>query len=161
MLTSMITSDIALIAIISLGLILLILEFIVPSFGVLGLAGLYLTIESVLALKNFSNYYIHIFISVIIAISFAYILYIKIFKKNSDLVLKQSLSSFKGNKSSNLIKDLAGKRGYVVKVLKPAGKIEIDGEVYSAVSDGDYISKDSEVWVSRVENSQVYCKEVK
>ncbi len=42
-------------------------------------------------------------------------------------------------------KECIGKEGIVIKDLKPSGVIEIDGEVYQALSEGQYIKRNTKV----------------
>ncbi len=44
-------------------------------------------------------------------------------------------------------KEMIGKTAKVATDLKPSGQIEIDGRVYQALSEGDYIDKDAQVIV--------------
>jgi membrane-bound serine protease (ClpP class) len=50
---------------------------------------------------------------------------------------------------------LVGKKGRAATFLRPAGKVEIDDEVYDAVSEFGVIEKDTNVKVVRFENSQL------
>jgi membrane-bound serine protease (ClpP class) len=51
--------------------------------------------------------------------------------------------------------DLVGKTGRAVTFLRPAGKVEIDDEIYDAVSEFGVIEKDTEVKVVKFESSQL------
>lgn len=53
-----------------------------------------------------------------------------------------------------------GKRGKVVAPLRPAGTAVIDGERVDVVSFGDYIDKDSEIEVIKIEGSKLLVKKV-
>lgn len=44
-------------------------------------------------------------------------------------------------------KEMIGKKAVVATDLKPSGQVEIDGKVYQALSEGDYIDKDDQVIV--------------
>ncbi|MDR1783297.1 MAG: nodulation protein NfeD [Dysgonamonadaceae bacterium] len=55
---------------------------------------------------------------------------------------------------------LIGKTGRAATVLRPAGKIMIDNEIYDAVSNLDYIESGSEVIVIKFENMQLYVEEI-
>ena len=56
---------------------------------------------------------------------------------------------------------LVGTTGKTVTVLRPAGKIEIDGTVYDAVSTGEFIPAGQNVKVMKYENAQLYVAENK
>lgn len=53
-----------------------------------------------------------------------------------------------------------GKRGKVIAPLRPAGTAVIDGERVDVVSFGDYIDKDSEIEVIKIEGSKLLVKKV-
>lgn len=57
-------------------------------------------------------------------------------------------------------KDLEGKIGQTLTVMRPSGIIEIDGERYDAASRGEYIEKDVLVKVLKIEADHVYVREV-
>lgn len=164
MLTGFITNEIIFTVILTLGFTLLILELFVPSFGLLGISGIYLLIESFLALKNIENASLYVIISLISSTIIGFILG-KIFFKNMDknkLVLHSSFNDIKGNKLQNKINKeaLLNSEGVVEKVLRPAGTIKIDGIIYNAVSNGNFISKGKKVVVEKIENSQLYVREI-
>lgn len=157
-----INTDFLLVAFLSLSLILIALEIIIPSFGLLGILGIYLFIESVLSLKKFDNIWTLILISVVVSGIAIWIIF-KLFVKNSDrnkLVLNTSLKETKGSGSNEAYLDLVGKQGHVHKTLRPAGNIMIDGEVYEARSYGNYIEKDAKVVVDKVESNVLFVKPI-
>lgn len=51
---------------------------------------------------------------------------------------------------------LKGKTGTAKTVLRPSGKVEIEGEVYDAVTSGEFIEKGATVTVLRIEATQLY-----
>ena len=51
-----------------------------------------------------------------------------------------------------------GKKGKVIAPLRPAGTALIDGERVDVVSFGDYIDKDSEIEVVKIEGSKLLVK---
>ncbi len=162
MLTNFINSEILLILILSAALIAIALEVLIPSFGVIGLAGVYLLVESILAIQNFENPYRAIFISIVIALIMTVVIskYLLRNMKNNRLVLNQSMSVAKGNKNKAVGEDFVGKTGIVVKVLRPSGEVKIEDEVYDAISNGDFIDRNSKVIVEEIKGSQLICKKI-
>ena len=74
--------------------------------------------------------------------------------------LSLSLTSQKGYVSS--AEDLSrweGRRGTARTVLRPAGKVEIDGTVLDAVSQGDFVEAGRPVVVVRAESNRVVVRE--
>jgi len=55
---------------------------------------------------------------------------------------------------------LKGKTGTAKTVLRPSGKVEIEGEVYDAVTAGEFIEKGDAVAVLRVEATQLYVEKI-
>ncbi len=51
---------------------------------------------------------------------------------------------------------LSGKTGFARSVLRPSGKVEIEGETYDAVTAGEFIDKGEAVLVVKVEATQLY-----
>lgn len=76
--------------------------------------------------------------------------------------LSLSLTSQKGyvSSSENLI-HWEGKRGTARSVLRPAGKVEIDGTVLDAVTQGDFVEAGKPVVVVRAESNRVVVREVR
>jgi len=63
--------------------------------------------------------------------------------------------------SSPILTGLIGKTGTALTVLRPSGKVLIDGEVYDGVSESGFIEKGTTVRVVRFENAQVYVETVR
>jgi membrane-bound serine protease (ClpP class) len=53
-------------------------------------------------------------------------------------------------------KELKGCRGIAVTVLRPSGKVLIDGQYYDAISETGFIERNCPVEIVRTENTQVY-----
>jgi membrane-bound serine protease (ClpP class) len=76
-------------------------------------------------------------------------------------VLQGRSDSSEGFVSADLRKKLlVGKRGTTLSMLRPAGKVEIEGTRIDAVSDGEFIPKDSQVEVVKVEGNRVVVRPV-
>ncbi|MDD2799490.1 MAG: NfeD family protein [Bacteroidales bacterium] len=56
--------------------------------------------------------------------------------------------------------NLLGKTGRCETILRPSGKVRIDGIVYDAISINSYIDKDEEIMVVKFENAQIYVKQI-
>jgi membrane-bound serine protease (ClpP class) len=53
-------------------------------------------------------------------------------------------------------KEMIGKSGTALTILRPSGRIEIDGEIFDAKSEISYIEKGEKVKVVRDEAGQLY-----
>ena len=66
-----------------------------------------------------------------------------------------------GYTSSFLVEDkLVGKEGTAYTILRPSGKVEIDGEVFDAYTRGSYIKKDEKVKVVSDEGTSLKVKKI-
>ncbi len=156
------------------GLILIALEvFVIPGFGIAGISGIILVIVALTmslvdniifefegvgawdkVLKAFFLVIFSLFISFILSI----ILSKKLFSSKS---LKLALNTVQ-NKSEGFVgidaqqKEMIGKEGTAFTILRPSGRIEIEGEVYDAKAEIGYIEKGERVKVIRDETGQLY-----
>ena len=63
--------------------------------------------------------------------------------------------------SGNTIKqDLIGKKAIAATILKPSGKIEIEGELWEAVASEGYLDINSEVKIIRHENAHFIVRKI-
>ena len=139
-------------------LILLIIEGIVPGFGLPGISGIALVIiGTVLAMGNLTSAIASISIAIIIT-TFITILLVKYGKRSSrfdSIILKTRLESDEGYLSSTTKDEYLGKEGITVSELRPSGFIEIDGKRVDALSEGDFIPKGISIKVVRVEGPKI------
>lgn len=156
------------------GLILLILELIViPGFGIAGISGACMMIISLFAalLDGFNFSFDHyqsgevmnalLVVSIGLFLAMAVIIFC-IWKLGYEFIptkigLAKQQNIEEGYIGVNMQPaELIGQCGRAVTVLRPAGKVEIDGTVYDAVSLRDFIDAETEVVVVRYENAQLY-----
>ena len=153
------------------GLILIVFEiFVIPGFGITGISGISLVVTGLfLALVgnvqfNFDNIPVYQFnqaiLTVIAGMGFGVglIIYLssRIGKRG---VLKKValLADQEGFYSVPMApKVLVGKTGVAATVLRPSGKVIIDGEYYDAVSDKGFIDKGEKIVVRKYGSSQLY-----
>ena len=74
------------------------------------------------------------------------------------IILTNKLDEERGYSSGRNMKHLLDMEGVALSELRPAGFIEIDGEKLDALSEGEFISKNSLVKVVRVEGSKIYVR---
>lgn len=165
------------IAIFVLGVILLVLEiFVIPGFGVAGIAGIILVLCG-LAFSMVANDYfdfkltqpgllMNSFIIVIGAMILTIVL-MEIFGKNvlqsptfKKLVLEDEQKATEGYTSSVAKPNLINKVGVTKTVLRPGGKIEIDNVWYDAVALDSYIDVGEEVYVEKHENYNLFVRKL-
>lgn len=159
MLTSIIVNQYIFTLIFTLSLVLIAIEVFTPSFGLIGITGIYLLIESILAIGNIENAFIFILISILLS-TIIMLFIVKKFINNihkNKLVLNTNLSKAKGNGTDYKNKDLIGKTAIVNKTLRPSGEVEIEQKIYEAITYGDFIEKGKEVIVDKIEGNKIYC----
>lgn len=162
------------------GLILLAVEiFVLPGFGVAGVAGIILTFTGlVLSLINNVRFdfgdvdlrkagiaVITVFTGASTGFGLALWLSEKIFTSRrgilSNLALQTVQKVNEGYVSiDNSLLLLQGKTGIASTVLRPSGKVKVEGEVYDAVTAGEFIDKGQQVRVIKVEATQLYVEKL-
>lgn len=145
-----------------MGITLLALEIFIPSFGVIGVVGIILTVYSVM--DSFSDNTMGVL--VLIATALAIILTVTIYVKlgfSSDLfnnfILSSTNSSERGYNSKQNRADLVGKTGISKTILRPTGRIEVDGIPFDAKTEGDFIGKDREILVIAIKDGHIIVRE--
>ncbi|PTB96406.1 serine protease [Marivirga lumbricoides] len=147
-----------------IGLILIALEvFVIPGFGVFGISGLILTLGSLIFIMLNNNFFDFEFVPaenitralmttltglfgsiILMFIGGIRLTNTKFFKK----IALQGVQSKESGYSSRFIADgFLSKTGTVYSVLRPSGKVEIDGELYDAYTRGEYLEQGTQVIV--------------
>lgn len=144
------------------GISLLSLELFIPSFGLIGVAGLALTIYSVM--DSFIDPRMGLF--VVLTTGLAILATVAIFVKlgfKAELFEKSILetkpkSIYTGKKDE--LSHLVGSVGITKTILRPAGRIEIDGELYDAMARAEFIEKGKMVSVADIKDGHIRVKEI-
>ncbi len=161
------------------GLILLVVEiFVIPGFGVFGIIGIVLIVASlVLAMIfninfNFSftpsgvifQKIMLVLVSLTVGFGLSIWLGRKLILANTrfgSIALKTELSKEDGYISQGEgYFHLVGKEGIAETILRPSGKIQIDGNQYDAVAIYGIIEKDTPIKVLKFENSQLVVQKI-
>lgn len=160
-----------------IGVILVAIEiFAIPGFGVAGISGIILIVSG-LALSmvdnigfGFDNTSLRKLMEAVLIVITATFLSIlssfwltkKLFGGKTflgQLALVTTMESTEGFSSvDNHQQMMLGVSGIAASILRPAGKIDIDGEIYDAVAETGYISKGTPVEVIGMSNSQLVVK---
>jgi len=153
-----------------IGILLVMAEiFIIPGFGVAGISGIICVIAG-LTMALLGNRYFDFHtvgnadvrdavFTVLAGLIFGFTLTLwlsdKIGKKG--IFKKIALNAdLEGAVSSPSLISLVGKKGMAATVLRPSGKVWVDGEFYDAVSESGFIEKGDKIKVIRFENAQLY-----
>ncbi|MDR0937150.1 MAG: serine protease [Oscillospiraceae bacterium] len=140
------------------GLVLIVVEFFIPGFGIAGGLGIVCWIAAIiLTAKTMRDALILGGCLALIAAALVWLFVLlgahgKLPKK---LVLSDSTDKAEGFSSAVDYSGLLGKRGAATTALRPAGKARIDGEIYDVVSPGEFLAKDTVVEVAEVEGIRI------
>ncbi|MCX8010911.1 MAG: nodulation protein NfeD [Ignavibacteria bacterium] len=150
------------------GLILLFIEiFFIPGFGITGIAGIILIVASIffgllgnlptIEADDVSRAILQLTSSLVLGGIFIYFSW-KFLPKTSTfkkLILSVGEQTKEGFASSSDLSYLVGKEGKSITILRPAGSALIDGKRIDVVTEGEFISPNTEIKVLRVEGSKV------
>ena len=162
------------------GVILIIVEiFVIPGFGVAGISGIVLVFAGlVLSLLNNVNFdfegveiaTVGVAVStVIIGVFGGFILSLylgnKLFTAKSGMFRNLSLKTVQEVNDGFVCVEtgmfaLKGKTGISQTVLRPAGKVFIEDEVFDAIALNGFIDKNTNVKVTKVEATQLYVEKL-
>ena len=156
------------------GLVLLALEiFVIPGFGVAGISGIILIIGSLVLSMIFNIGFdfgyapagavgysmLWVFSALIIGFFLSIWLGKKILTTQTrfgTLAFTKTLDKEAGYVSQDMhIAEKVGKTGTAATILRPSGKVLIDGEIFDAVAAFGIIEKDSPIKAVRFENAQL------
>lgn len=156
------------IILIALGLILLLVEiFILPGFGAAGIPGIiFILAGSVWIIVKTGNWQLGLSVAgatIIIIIPLAILAFwlVPRTRVGKTMILNTTERSEDGFQApSKELEKLIGKSGTAITPLRPAGAAMIQGIRVDVVSQGDFIAKDSEVEVVRVEGNRVVVRDL-
>lgn len=159
-----------------IGVLLLAVEvFVIPGFGIAGIAGIVAVVSSLVLslIRNIDGFDFSFVPQQQMGVAFLTVGVVLIAGVLSFFFGGEKLMIFAFNNSSignttslkndadftlsgiKELKALVGKEASVISDLRPSGKIEIENERYDAVSDGEYITKGSLVKVIKVDENRL------
>jgi len=147
-----------------IGLILIAIEvFVIPGFGIFGILGLILTLGSLVFMMLNNNMFDFEFVpnenittALLTTLTGLFGSLILMFiggvrLTNTDFFKKVALqgvqSKTDGYSSRFIESGFSGKEGTVFSVLRPSGKVEIEGELYDAYTRGEYLEQGEKIVV--------------
>lgn len=141
-----------------IALLCLYLEFFMPG-GILALVSLvFMIVGTSLFFYETSELWMGaVYLSVLLGLSLLVsLLALKMIKRSKDqFCLHKDQEGFS---SSVFTEELTGKEGFVSTELKPSGHVRIEGKIYQALSQGDFISKNCKVEVVSMKGSYLVVK---
>ena len=159
------------------GLVLIALEiFVIPGFGVAGISGIAMTVISLILIMINNDYFdfefvpgANLFAAVLSALTGLLGGIILLFVGGSRLseskffkrvALTDTQQRTEGFTSSFLTEPMTGKRGLAHTILRPSGKVMIDGKLYDAITHGEYIERGESVEVTGEDTSSLKVKRI-
>ena len=153
-----------------LGLLLLLVEiFVIPGFGIAGISGIVLIVGgltlSLLGNRDFDFQQVSaadsgraaLTVLVGLGIGFALILWLSHKIGSKGPLRRVALNADLGEAiSSPTHQELIGKEGIAQTVLRPSGKVQIEGRIYDGISESGFVEKGEPIVVIKSENAQVY-----
>ncbi|MCR8641982.1 nodulation efficiency protein NfeD [Paenibacillus sp. N1-5-1-14] len=146
------------------GVIFLLLELIVVSFGILGIVGGLCVFTGVIqAAPNPTEALYAAIVAVVLAVGIVLIV-LKKFARSSSwqrFILKEQLTTEEGYISAPDQRFRLAQRGVALTPLRPAGTASIDGTRVDVVTQGEFIASGSQIEVIQVEGVRVVVQLVK
>ena len=153
-----------------LGLLLLLVEiFVIPGFGIAGISGIVLIVGgltlSLLGNQDFDFQQVSaadsgraaLTVLLGLGIGFALILWLSHKIGSKGPLRRMALNTDLGEAiSSPTHPELIGKEGIAQTVLRPSGKVWIEGKVYDGISESGFVEKGEPIVVIKSENAQLY-----
>ena len=153
-----------------LGLLLLLVEiFVIPGFGIAGISGIVLIVGgltlSLLGNRDFDFQQVSaadsgraaLTVLVGLGIGFALILWLSHKIGSKGPLRRVALNADLGEAvSAPTHQELIGKEGIAQTVLRPSGKVQIEGQIYDGISESGFVEKGEPIVVIKSENAQVY-----
>lgn len=162
-----------------IGIILILIElFAIPGFGVTGISGIILVVTG-LTLSMIDNIgfdftgvpmeglviaFLIVIIATFGALIASFIISRKLFSGHTvfgDLALLSTQQADEGYVSADAhYKEMSGRSGTAFTMLRPAGKVEIESEVFDAVAEAGYIERGETVQVVGYANAQLIVRKI-
>ena len=157
------------------GMVLIGMEvFVIPGFGIAGILGITITLGSLILVMLNNDTFDFTFVEMNDIVIAAIVASVGIFgglaalffigvkftdsKFFARVALTDTMSRSEGYTSSFNKESMVGKTGTAHTILRPSGKVLIEGEVYDAYTRGDYIEKDVEIVVTSDEGTSLKVK---
>ncbi len=144
------------------GLILIVIEIVIPGFAIVGLIGTVLiSVSIVLTVPNVTYGILMLLIALGLNVGILSYLIKKGYSSKflDRLILRETNHPQREGDETSYIdteyQKYRGKEGIVLSDMRPSGMIEIDGEKIDALSEGTYIKKGESVEVIKVEGNKI------
>lgn len=147
-----------------IGAALIIIEMLIPGFGIAGISGAAAVIAGLIIGSNDPISALFSVAILVAILSIAAVIIFKVFKvvfgkrksgKNSRIVLNESIAAEATDRVTAESAELIGKQGIALTALRPSGAALINGKRYDVLADGEFIAKDEPIVVCAVEGLRI------
>jgi len=143
------------IVLIVLGMVMLFIEAIVPSFGLIGIAGFMLIGGGVVAIWTTAGMMWGV-VAICIAVPVFVFAMVLLFRSRASRAFVQTGTIEGGSSSIPAMTHLVGQIGVAITPLRPSGIVQLDEERIDVVTDGGaFIEKGEDVIVLRLETNSI------
>ena len=143
-----------------IGAALIIIEMLIPGFGIAGISGAAAVIAGLIIGSNDPISALFSVAILVVILSIAVIIFKVVFGKrkngkNSRIVLNESIAAEATDRVTAESAELIGKQGIALTALRPSGAALINGKRYDVLADGEFIAKDEPIVVCAVEGLRI------
>lgn len=149
------------------GLIMCMIEVIIPGFGVFGILGTMFTFGGMVSRIIIGTTWMQVLLMLILIVLVVIlsIILVILFARlgllgKISIIQDKTVVPTDYEKPSKEQLKLVGKVGFAHTVFKPSGKLIYDGVVYDAMSDGEFIEKGQKIKVVEIKNNTIIVKKV-
>ncbi len=144
------------IILIAIGIILLVAEIFIPSFGITGLIGVVSILAGVVfTAKTFVGGLLMFSMILVVSIILMYIAYRFMSSVKSPLVLKEAIEDIGPNEK---LEFFVGKTGVALTPLRPSGTADFEGVRLDVLTRGNFIEKGTTVTVEEIKGKKIIVK---
>lgn len=150
-------------ALFALGLLLLILEVLIPNFGILGILGcLFLVTSFIMTIPSWQVGVISLAVAIVLTVLFIFIMsrYVNLKTIWHRFILNHSQQNTQGYISQKDRSNLIGKVGITTTPLQSSGYAQFEENVEDVVSDGRSIPRNVSVKVIAVDGTRVVVRQI-
>ena len=143
------------------GIALATVEVFLPGFGVWGVTGSICVVLGIVARMLEGGTITQLFILIfMVLIVFTLLFLLMIRSARHGLLSKTAIieTGVSVKEEVNELEELVGKLGKTTTMLRPVGKIDIDGVTHIALTEDGYINENVEVEVVKVEGENIFVK---
>ncbi|MDO5689921.1 MAG: NfeD family protein [Tissierellia bacterium] len=144
-----------------LGAILIFVEMLIPGFGLPGISGILLLLAGiVLAMKDLTSGILSLSIAIITATIVGGIIVKRGFSSPlfNRIILNKNLKKESVIPATLSVSNLIGKQGKSLTILRPSGTVEIEGVKYDALTEGEFIPRDTDIEVLRIVGAKIFVR---